>query len=58
MLIWCSFFTRNAQISNDQHIGDVSDRLQRQNRVLQHKIDLLRRKLTPADGDNVGTRIC
>lgn len=53
ILTLCRFFTRSAQTSNDSLIGSVSEGLQRQNRVLEHKMDLLRRKLNSADTENV-----
>lgn len=56
ILTWCRFFARNAQTSNDSLIGAVSDGLQRQNRVLEHKMDLLRQKLNSADAENVSSR--
>jgi hypothetical protein len=56
ILTWCRFFARNAQTSNDQLIGSISDGLLQQNRVLEHKMDLLRQKLNSADAENVSSR--
>ncbi|KAG0649622.1 hypothetical protein D0Z07_4045 [Hyphodiscus hymeniophilus] len=57
MLICLRFFTRNAHTSTDQLIGDASDKLLRQNRMLEHRMDLLRRRLNSADGENLRNSI-